>query len=83
MTAAMNVKRGKMTKTYAYIRDDILEADDVIPTSRAIPHQKGYAFEVIEADNFETREGYNILLKDLPTGEAFLACSIDFDFKTL
>jgi hypothetical protein len=68
--------------TFAWIRRDILDQGFIPPTSPALTEQEMISlFKVISKDDFETKEGYNLVIENLQTGRAFLAWSIDFEFK--
>lgn len=69
----------------AYVRDDLIEFNKEYPAS-SIPlsfeEWENLDFEVIETDeDFETEEGFNMIIKHPKTNELISVCSIDFNFK--
>lgn len=72
-----------MSKTIAFVRRDIVACGEIPPASRPLTMEECESglFETINmGDEFETREGYTLALRDPRTGLCFLACNCDFDF---
>lgn len=68
----------------AYWRDDLEEEGEYPPSCPALPKQewdKGLQYDVIDCGEFETEEGYNMLIRHPETKIPLLVMSIDFDFK--
>lgn len=74
-------------KTYAYVRDDIIAQELYPPCSEAINNElwHSHAFEVLEppCEDFETEEGFNLILRHPIDKRSLFVCSIDFEFKNV
>ena len=69
----------------AYVRDDLMEFDKEYPPS-SIPVSnedwENLDFEVMNTpEDFETEEGFNMIIKHPKTQELISVCSIDFNFN--
>mgnify|MGYP003622706618 CR=1 FL=1 len=69
----------------AYVRDDLIEFNKEVPSSSInLPFEdwETLDFEIVETEeDFETEEGFNMIIKYPITGALIYVCSIDFNFK--
>jgi hypothetical protein len=70
----------------AYVRDDLIEFNKEYPTSSeplTAEEWENLDFEVIEnpCEDFETEEGFNMIIRHPITQRLIFVCSIDFNFK--
>jgi len=67
----------------AYWRDD-LEEQRLMPACNESLDEEAWRmtlFDVVDMPEFETEEGFNMLIRHPRTGRVYLVCSIDFNFK--
>jgi hypothetical protein len=76
-------KGGEIMK--AYVGDDLIEQELYPACSEKVAWQDwhAYAFEIVEGvpEDFETAEGFNMVLRHPKDGRLLYVASIDFDFK--
>lgn len=69
----------------AYWRDDLQESGDYPACSEQLTHDEwAYLdFEIVDSlcESFETKEGFNMIIKHPKTERLLFVCSIDFNFK--
>ena len=69
----------------AYVRDDIEIAVECPSSSEPLTLEEWETldFDVIEnpCEDFETEEGFNMIIKHPLTGRHIFVCSIDFNFN--
>lgn len=69
----------------AYVRDDLIEYKDYPPSSEplTIEEWETLYFDVIDnpCEDFETEEGFNMIIKHPITQRLIFVCSIDFNFN--
>lgn len=66
----------------AYWRDDLEEIGELPACSHKLDFEewRSTTFDVISSNDFETGEGFNMLIQHPTTKQLLLVCSIDFDF---
>jgi hypothetical protein len=70
----------------AYLRDDLIEFNKEYPPSSeplTAEEWETLYFEVIEnpCEDFETEEGFNMIIKHPITKRLIFVCTIDYNFK--
>lgn len=69
----------------AYWRDDLEESGDYPACSEILTHEEwaGIYFEVVDSEDdrdFETEEGFNMIIRHTQDGRLLYVCSIDFNY---
>ncbi len=69
----------------AYLREDLQEQEGYPPCSEKITQDewKCLCFKILDCacEDFETEEGFNMLIQHPVTLRTLFVCSIDFNFK--
>ena len=68
----------------AYWRDDLVNEELLPPSSIPVSYEEWLhlVFKVLDVPDFETEEGFNMMIEHPKTGKHIMVCSIDFNFKT-
>ena len=69
----------------AYLRDDLIEEGVYPACSDTLPNDEWEEldFEVLDTPEFETVEGFNMLIKHPLNNKLLFVCSIDFNYRHL
>lgn len=67
----------------AYVRDDLIITEEYPCSSIPLSYEEWdmLVFNVIDTEDFETKEGFNMLIEHPKTKQKIQVCSIDFNFK--